>query len=342
MEEASLQQINIKTPEFMEMAVNGWFSILEAQFHLRNITVSTTKFYTVISSLPAEVVAKIPIRILESKKYEEIKQSLIEAHKRTKPELLDKLMSTTTITVHPSTYLQEMLSIAKRIGIGEEIVIHKFLQALPATIFPVIASQKELSPTQLGKLADELMTDPKPICGAFHSLKLAKSDRKQRQLAIITEFISDIAHVKGNQNVVADCLSRPTFAVQIDIYDLPALADAQKSDTEIQSFPDLKKFTLSWKDQFVLCDTSTSYPRPFVPCTLWKSIFDSLHVISHPGIKPSIKMIKARFYWPHMDKPSKNYVHHAHLVNKQKYTDIPNRLYKRWKYHQDSILYTLI
>ena len=130
-----------------------------------------------------------------------------------------------------------------------------------------------------------LLTDHKPICGAFHSLKPAKSDRQQRQLAIITELISDIAHVKGNQNVVADCLSRPTFAVQIDIYDLPALADAQKSDTEIQSFPDLKKFTLSGKDQFVLCDTSTSYPRPFVPCTLRKSIFDSLHAISHPGIK---------------------------------------------------------
>ena len=106
MEEAFLQQINIKTPEFMETAVNGWFSILETQFHLRNIPASTTKFYTVISSLPAEVVAKIPITILESKKYEEIKQSLIEAHERTKPELLDKLMSTTTITGRPSTYLQ--------------------------------------------------------------------------------------------------------------------------------------------------------------------------------------------------------------------------------------------
>ena len=188
-----------------------------------------------------------------------------------------------------------------------------------------------------------LLTDHKPICGAFYSLKPAKSDRQQRQLAIITELISDIAHVKGNQNVVVDYLSRPTFAVQIDIYDLPALADAHKLDTEIQSFPELKKFTLSGKDQFVLCDTSTSYPRPFVPCTLRKSIFDSLHAISHPGIKSSIKMIKARFYWPHMDKPSKNYVHHAHLDNKQKNTDIPNRMYKRWKYHhQYSILYTLI
>ena len=31
-----------------------------------------------------------------------------------------------------------------------------------------------------------LLTDHKPICGAFHSLKPAKSDRQQRQLAIIT------------------------------------------------------------------------------------------------------------------------------------------------------------
>ena len=32
MEEASLQQISIKTLEFMETAVNDWFSILEAQY----------------------------------------------------------------------------------------------------------------------------------------------------------------------------------------------------------------------------------------------------------------------------------------------------------------------
>ena len=27
-------QVNIKALEFMETAVNGWFTILEAQFHL--------------------------------------------------------------------------------------------------------------------------------------------------------------------------------------------------------------------------------------------------------------------------------------------------------------------
>ena len=85
-----------------------------------------------------------------------------------------------------------------------------------------------------------LLTDHKPLCGAFYSLNPVKSDRQQRQLAILTEFISDTEHVKGSQNIVADCLSRPTLAVQIDACDLPALAEVQASDTEIQSFQDLK------------------------------------------------------------------------------------------------------
>ena len=151
------QQVNIKAPEFMETAVNGWFTILEAQFHLRNVTASKTKLYAVISSLPAEEVGKIPNTTLASQDYEEIKQTPIEAHERTKPELLEKLMSATTITGRPSAYLHEMLSVAKRIGISDDIVRHKFLQALHSSISPVVASQKDVTHTQLGRLADELM-----------------------------------------------------------------------------------------------------------------------------------------------------------------------------------------
>ena len=69
-----------------------------------------------------------------------------------------------------------MLSIAKRISIGEEIVIHKFLLALPATISPVIASQKELSPTQLGKLSDELM----PLLNNINATAFTAQHRTQK------------------------------------------------------------------------------------------------------------------------------------------------------------------
>ena len=73
-------QVNIKAPEFMETAVNGRFTILEAQFHLRNVTASKTKFYAVVSLLPAEEVGKLPNATLASKNYEKLKRTLIEAH----------------------------------------------------------------------------------------------------------------------------------------------------------------------------------------------------------------------------------------------------------------------
>ena len=77
----------------METAVNGWFTILEAQFYLRNVTASKIKFYTVISSLLAEEVIKLPNATLATQDYEELKRTLIEAREQTKPELLEKLMS---------------------------------------------------------------------------------------------------------------------------------------------------------------------------------------------------------------------------------------------------------
>ena len=135
----------------METAVNGWFTILEDQFHLRNVTALKTKFYVVISSLPAKEVGKLPNAILASQDYEELKRTLIEAHEQTKPDLLEKLMSATIISGRPSAYLHEMLSVAKRIGISDDIARHKFLRALPPTISPVIASQKDLNHTQLSR-----------------------------------------------------------------------------------------------------------------------------------------------------------------------------------------------
>ena len=67
-------------------------------------------------------------------------------------------MSATNNSGRLSAYLHEMLSVAKLIEISDEIVRYKFLQALPSTIAPqVIASQKDLNHSQLGRLANELM-----------------------------------------------------------------------------------------------------------------------------------------------------------------------------------------
>ena len=163
-----------------------------------------------------------------------------------------------------------------------------------------------------------LLTDHKTLCGVFHSLNPTKSSRQLQQLAILTELISDIEHVKDSQNIVADCLSWPTLAVQTDACDLPALAEAQVSNTEIQSFQELKRFTLTRDNLFVLCDTSISYPRLFVLSKLCKFIFNSIQSVSHPCIKSSIKMIKLDITDEIWIKSLKIFACQAYPANKQK------------------------
>ena len=56
-------------------------------------------------------------------------------------------------------------------------------------------------------------SDHKPLSYALHGLTDARTARQQRQLSFVAEFTSDIRHIAGKENVVADALSRPAAAV---------------------------------------------------------------------------------------------------------------------------------
>ena len=148
-----------------------------------------------------------------------------------------------------------------------------------------------------------VFTDHKPLVSAFKSPNQAKSDRQQRHLTIIAEYINDISHIKGAQNVVADCLSRPVNAVTLDTYDLPGLARLQINDSETKKARtdnQLREFKLD-NDLSLWCDISTGIPRPFVPKEVRRAIFEELHSTNHPGINSTLKLIKDRYYWPRMN-----------------------------------------
>ena len=72
--------------------------------------------------------------------------------------MLDRLMTSTTMSGRPSIYLNELMALSTRLGIGDDIIRHKFLQALPKSIAPVLASQTDLEISRLGKMADDLIT----------------------------------------------------------------------------------------------------------------------------------------------------------------------------------------
>ena len=147
-----------------------------------------------------------------------------------------------------------------------------------------------------------LVTDHKPLIRAYRKLMPLNSDKQQRQMSLVAEYVADIVFIQGKHNVVADCLSRPEVnAVNVDLVDLPALVDQQEMDTEIESYKDnMKSYQLGGKR--IWCDTTTPYPRPYVPEPSRRTVFETYHNINHPSVKSTVKIIKARYFWPNMDK----------------------------------------
>ena len=47
----------------------------------------------------------------------------------------------------------------------------------------------------------------------------------------------------------------------------------------------------------LLCDVSTGRPRPIVPNAWRRHIFETIHGLSHPGIRATQKLISTKFVW---------------------------------------------
>ena len=176
----SAHSITIKPTQFSESSARGWFAVLEAQFKLKSITVSSTKFYNALSALPPNLVTNIPADVINDENYEKLKNNVIQSYEQTKPEIFEKLAQKTTMTGRPSLYLQELQSLARRAGIDncQDLIRHKFLSSLPHTISPAVAAQTTLSLTQLGSLADELMPMHNNFCNFTQSQQLSQKSPK--------------------------------------------------------------------------------------------------------------------------------------------------------------------
>ncbi|CAK1601375.1 unnamed protein product [Parnassius mnemosyne] len=144
--------------------------------------------------------------------------------------------------------------------------------------------------------------DHKPLSYAFNERKANCSSRQYRHLDYISQFTTDIRHISGKDNVVADPLSR-VEELQMPI-DLDVLASSQASDRELTQFLGgesslrLEKLRIPNSQLQLYCDVSKSTPKPFVTKPLRRQLFDSLHSLSHPGANASAKLVAERFVWP--------------------------------------------
>lgn len=157
-----------------------------------------------------------------------------------------------------------------------------------------------------------IFTDHKPLTFAFTKLGTNReTSRRTRQIMFISEFSTDIRHISGNNNIVADTLSRVETITCPTTLDFAELATAQEVDEQLakllrasnnNSKVILKRVTLLDTDKHVYCEMSTNSARPYLPEKFRRLAFDSIHNLSHPGIKTSKKLVKDRYFWPEMNR----------------------------------------
>jgi transposase InsO family protein len=166
-------------------------------------------------------------------------------------------------------------------------------------------------------------TDHKPLTHAIHSSSDKYSPRETRHLDYISQFTSDIRHISGMDNVVADTLSRIN-AIQPEhqVIDFEEIAKAQATE-EFQK--EIRQSSLKTMSTAIpnsklklLCETSTRQYRPIIPLPYRRLIFDKLHGISHPGIRATQKLITQRFVWPKMNKDIRLWAQTCHQCQSSK------------------------
>lgn len=112
--------------------------------------------------------------------------------------------------------------------------------------------------------------------------------------------------MKGVDNPVADALSRVTIngLTTTPHIDYEALAQAQQ-EARVGTYncpSSYKVFPLPNPAITIICDTSKTHPRPVVPPSFRRIVFDAIHSLAHPGPKASVKLIAGRFTWQGLSK----------------------------------------
>ena len=154
-----------------------------------------------------------------------------------------------------------------------------------------------------------VLTDHKPLTYALSTSSSNHSPRETRHLDFISQFTSDIRHVNGKDNPVADALSRMdvnAITIPPPPVDYALIAKAQQNDPDLPHLTStslqLQALPLPHSTETILCDMSTTSPCPYIPERFRHLIFEQFHGHAHPGIRATQRLITDRFVWPGINR----------------------------------------
>ena len=89
---------------------------------------------------------------------------------------------------------------------------------------------------------------------------------------------------------------------------LHSLASAQECDEELNTYRTagtklkLEAIPFGPQQKTLLCDVSLGHPRPIVPPTWRKRVFEDVHNLSHPSIRATRTLVTKKFVWHGISK----------------------------------------
>ena len=98
--DAAVFGASVQLPVFDKVEPNAWFAVADANFALRKVTDSTTKFYYVLSKLASSILRKLATFLSlprGSDPYQEIKAKLCKAYEPPLEQKLDAFLATKSI-----------------------------------------------------------------------------------------------------------------------------------------------------------------------------------------------------------------------------------------------------
>jgi len=155
---AAVYAVSLKLPTFLASRPDVWFQQTEAQFALRNITDSTTKYFYLLTSLDPVVtermagdVAAVPI----DGKYEYLKSKLMEVYGLTDDQKADRLLDLSGLgDWKPSQLCAHIQSLT----VNQDVLMRRiFLRQLPEDVRVQVTALDADTLPALARKADVIM-----------------------------------------------------------------------------------------------------------------------------------------------------------------------------------------
>ena len=143
-----------------------------------------------------------------------------------------------------------------------------------------------------GRREFSVYTDHKPLTRALTSRSTQHTPRQIRHLDFVSQFTSDIRHVKGVENPVADALSRIELNALaqhqgIDFEDMAGVKATERLVTSRYVWPNIKADVRKWAQTCVQCQRSMVQRHTVTTFSTPDAHFDMVHIDLVGPLPPS-------------------------------------------------------